>query len=261
MGSQPSRERISMSLMQVFGDARLHYEYGLAALRHGKHLFVEKPVAPTYLKAQELVVAARAGSLVAVGGHNRRFYPSLLRVSAAAGKAGWRFAEAVFHKPEAGNAPPFGAPTWLSANGIHALDALVYMMGGLPVRLSSSATSTLATAPTTFSALMSWRDGRQGIFLCDNEAGSRREEYVFHGVAETYSVNDAGLAIARAGGAAEYLPLPAMGAGITEEHRGLSPGHHRAGRHAPWLGRDCSLTVSVRTDRGGIQRRGATAGV
>ena len=210
--------RADVDVVYVFGDARLHYEYGLAALRHGKHLFVEKPIAPTYLQAQELAQFARSAGLVAVGGHNRRFYPSLLRVRAAAGKAGWRFAEAVFHKPEAGKPPLFGAQTWLSANGIHALDALVYMMGSLPARLSSSATSPLALQPSTFSAVMSWPGGRQGIFLCDNDAGIRREEYAFHAVAETYSVNDAGLVIARAGGMPEYVPLPSLGAGIAEEH-------------------------------------------
>jgi phosphoglycerate dehydrogenase-like enzyme/predicted dehydrogenase len=210
--------RADIDVVYVFGDARLHYEYGLAALRLGKHLFVEKPVAPTYAQAQELAHAARAAGLVAVGGHNRRFYPSLQRVRAAAGKGGWRLAEAVFHKPEAGRAPLFGARTWLSANGIHALDALVYMMGGLPVRMSSSASSTLATAPATFSALMGWSDGRQGVFLSNNEAGSRREEYVFHAAAETYTVSDAGLAVVRAGGEVQSVAFPAIGAGIAEEH-------------------------------------------
>jgi predicted dehydrogenase len=209
--------RPDLDAAYVFGDAQLHYEYGLAALRSGKHLFVEKPVAPSFLQAQEMAHLAGAGGLIAVGGHNRRFYPSLLRVRAAAGKAGWRCAEAVFHKPEAGKPPPFGARTWLSANGIHALDALLYLMGGLPERVTATAAPVGAAQPNAFAALLGWSDGRQGIFLCDNAAGARREEYVFHGVGETYTVGDAGLTIAR-GEALENVALPAIGAGLLQEH-------------------------------------------
>ena len=209
--------RPDLDAAYVFGDARLHYEYGLAALRNGKHLFVEKPVAPSFLQAQEMAHVAAAGGLIAVGGHNRRFYPSLLRVRAAAGTAGWRYAEAVFHKPEAGKSPPFGARTWLSANGIHALDALLYLMGGLPERVTAMAAPPGAAQANTFAALLAWRDGRQGIFLCDNAAGARREEYVFHAVGESYTVTDAGLTIAR-GETLENVALPAIGAGLLPEH-------------------------------------------
>lgn len=210
--------RVDVDVVYIFGDARLHYEYGRAALRHGKHLFIEKPLAPGYLQALELAHLADSASLVAVGGHNRRFFPSLQRVRCAAGQSGWRFAEAVFHKPEAGTPPPFGAQTWLSANGIHALDALIYVMGGLPDRLSSVVTSSRAARPNTFAALMSWHDGRQGTFLCDNDAGLRREEYAFHAAGQTYSVSDAGLSIATAGRVTEFVSLPSLGAGVVEEH-------------------------------------------
>ena len=88
--------RPDVDLVYILGDARLHYECGLAALRNGKHLFVEKPIAPSYLQAQELARLAHAAGLVAVGGHNRRFFPSLQRVRSAAGQGGWRFAEASF---------------------------------------------------------------------------------------------------------------------------------------------------------------------
>ena len=209
--------RPDLDAAYVFADARLHYEYGLAALRNGKHLFVEKPVAPSFRQAQEMAHVAAAGGLIAVGGHNRRFYPSLLRVRAAAGTAGWRYAEAVFHKPEAGKSPPFGARTWLSANGIHALDALLYLMGGLPERVTAMAAPPGAAQANTFAALLAWRDGRQGIFLCDNAAGARREEYVFHAVGESYTVTDAGLTIAR-GETLENVALPAIGAGLLPEH-------------------------------------------
>ncbi len=210
-------ERHDIDAVYIFGSAQLHYEYGLAALQSGKHLFVEKPIAPSYAQACKLAETARIRGLVAVGGHNRRFYRSLAAVRAHAGKARWRFAEAVFHKPEYGRPPPFGARSWLGANGIHGLDALVFMMDGLPDQLTALVGDESGTEPSVFSAIMRWRDGGQGVFLCTNNAGSRREEYVFHGFGETYSVAGTGLTIEK-DGAAEIIPFPSIGDGFAAEH-------------------------------------------
>jgi phosphoglycerate dehydrogenase-like enzyme/predicted dehydrogenase len=210
-------ERQDIDAVYIFGSAQLHYEYGLAALRNGKHLFVEKPIAPSYLEAHDLAQTAHAQGLIAVGGLNRRFHQSLAAVRAHAGRTGWRFAEAVFHKPEFGKPPLFGARTWLGANGIHGLDALLFMMGGLPEHLTALAGETSTTVPSTFSALMRWRDGGQGVFLCDNSAGSRREEYVFHGLGETYRIDDAGLTVEK-GNTVVKTAFPSVGDGVTAEH-------------------------------------------
>lgn len=211
-------ERTDIDVVYIFGSAQLHYEYGMLALRNGKHLFVEKPVAPTYAQTNELVRVARSQGLVAVGGLNRRFFESFAAIRARAGKTGWRFAEAIFHKGEWGNPPPFGARTWLGANGIHGLDALLFMMGGLPEQLAAHADGTDAAQPNAFSALMRWPDGAQGVFLCNNAAGSRREEYVFHGPDETYTVAETGLTIAKRGAPASTTALPMTGDGFTAEH-------------------------------------------
>jgi phosphoglycerate dehydrogenase-like enzyme/predicted dehydrogenase len=211
-------ERTDIDAVYIFGSAQLHYEYGMLALRTGKHLFVEKPVAPSYAQARELVELASAQGLTAAGGLNRRFLKSLAAVRARAGRAGWRFAEAVFHKPEFHNSPPFGARTWLSANGIHALDALLFVMGGLPESLTAQAAETAAAQPGAFSALMRWRDGAQGVFLCNNNSGSRREEYVFHAPDETCTVTGAGLTIESKGQPATAIPLAMQGDGFAAEH-------------------------------------------
>jgi phosphoglycerate dehydrogenase-like enzyme/predicted dehydrogenase len=210
--------RTDIDAVYIFGSAQLHYEYGMRALRQGKHLFVEKPVAPTYAQARELAELASAQGLIAAGGLNRRFSKSLAAVRARAGRAGWRFAEAVFHKPEFRNPPSFGARTWLGANGIHGLDALLYMMGGLPEQLTAQAAETGAAQASAFSAVMRWRDGAQGVFLCNNNAGSRREEYVFHAPDETCSVTGTGLTIERSGHTVTTLALPLLGEGYAAEH-------------------------------------------
>jgi phosphoglycerate dehydrogenase-like enzyme/predicted dehydrogenase len=208
--------RPDLDAVYIFASAQLHYEYGLLALQSGKHLFVEKPVAPSYAQTLELAALAGAKGLIAVGGLNRRFTQALTAVRERAGAARWRFAEAVFHKPEFGNSPAFGARTWLGANGIHALDALLDMMGGLPERLLAQ--HTQQPRPAAFSAMMTWRDGAQGVFLCNNNSGSRREEYVFHAPDETCTVAAAGLTIERKGQPTTRRALPLQGDGFAAEH-------------------------------------------
>jgi phosphoglycerate dehydrogenase-like enzyme/predicted dehydrogenase len=210
-------ERRDIDVVYIFGSAQLHFEYGLAALLNGKHLFVEKPIAPSYSEAYKLAQTARDQELVAVGGLNRRFHKSLAAVRARAGKAGWRFAEAVFHKPEFGKPPLFGARSWLGANGIHGLDALVFMMGGLPEHLTALAGEAGGAQPSAFSALMRWPDGSQGVFLCNNNSGSRREEYVFHGPGETCSITEWGLTIEKDNTVVKTA-LPSIGDGVAAEH-------------------------------------------
>jgi phosphoglycerate dehydrogenase-like enzyme/predicted dehydrogenase len=203
--------RPDIDIVYVFSGAQIHWRYGLAALEQGKHLFVEKPIAPSFSQARQLADTARDRNLIAAGGHNRRFYKSIAAVQARAGAVRWRYAEAVFHKPEFGKPPMFGARSWLSANGIHALDALVFAMDGLPDEIAAF------SGDGNFSAVMRWRDGAQGTFLCNNTAGARREAYSFHGPGETLSIDDAGLTIEK-NGARTRMPFPSTGDGIEQEH-------------------------------------------
>jgi phosphoglycerate dehydrogenase-like enzyme/predicted dehydrogenase len=216
-------QRTDIDAVYIFGSAQLHYEYGMAALQNGKHLFVEKPVAPSFQQALDLCETAKARGLIAVGGLNRRFYRSLASVRARRGKVGWRSVEVVFHKPEHGKAAPFGVRSWLSANGIHALDALVFAMDGLPVNLTAIADD--AGSSSIFTAVMSWPNGAQGVFLCNNSAGARREEYVFHGVAETYTIEENSLTIEK-DGTSTSTPIASLGDGVTAEHEAFLQAIH-----------------------------------
>jgi phosphoglycerate dehydrogenase-like enzyme/predicted dehydrogenase len=210
-------QRADIDAVYIFGSAQLHYQYGMIGLQGGKHLFVEKPIAPSHGDAVRLAAAAASRGLIAVGGLNRRFFKSMEAVRERAGSAGWRYAEAIFHKAEFRNPPAFGAKTFLGANGIHALDALLFMMQGLPQEVTAMAGEPGAETKSAFTALMRWQDGAQGVFLCNNDAGSRREEYAFHGFGETYRIDDAGMIVEK-NNTTTKTPFPAIGDGIVAEH-------------------------------------------
>jgi predicted dehydrogenase len=55
-----------------------HKEIALAALQAGKHVLVEKPIAPTYHDALEIAEAARRSSCKLIVGMNHRFRPDAM---------------------------------------------------------------------------------------------------------------------------------------------------------------------------------------
>ena len=57
-----------------------HYELVLAAARHGKHVFCEKPLAPDIAQAREMAATVRAAGVRSVMGFSTRFSPVIQNV-------------------------------------------------------------------------------------------------------------------------------------------------------------------------------------
>jgi hypothetical protein len=90
--------------------------------------------------------------------------------------------EAVFHKPAFEQAAPYGAKTWLGANGIHALDTLCFLAGKPPVYLNCAHPPVKTESPEqNFSAILRWENGTHAVFSSNNSAGARQEAYAVHG--------------------------------------------------------------------------------
>jgi len=60
---------------------RTHYRLADAALRAGKHVFVEKPLAASSREAQDLADTARTNGLVLLPGHTFLYSPPVLKIS------------------------------------------------------------------------------------------------------------------------------------------------------------------------------------
>src|SRR6476620_7703583 len=61
--------------------SRLHYGIAIDLLRHGIHVFVEKPMTLNVSDAEELIAEAAARQLVLQVGHVERFNPALTAVA------------------------------------------------------------------------------------------------------------------------------------------------------------------------------------
>ena len=70
-------ERESLDAAVVAVPTRFHLEVGLAALEHGLHVLIEKPIAASVVEGQELIAAAARAERVLAIGHVERFNPAV----------------------------------------------------------------------------------------------------------------------------------------------------------------------------------------
>ncbi|MCS6991684.1 MAG: Gfo/Idh/MocA family oxidoreductase [Chitinophagales bacterium] len=70
----------AVDAVDIVSPTSTHYPYALMALRQGKHVFVEKPLASTAAEAAELTELAREAGTTAMVGHVERFNPAFLSV-------------------------------------------------------------------------------------------------------------------------------------------------------------------------------------
>ena len=68
----------SVNALYVATPVALHHSSVLAALRRGKHVLCEKPVAMNYAQAAEMAAAAEGTGLVCAVAYYRRLYPKIL---------------------------------------------------------------------------------------------------------------------------------------------------------------------------------------
>lgn len=122
----------------------LHADYVLQALRAGKHVFVEKPMALTVAECEEIVAAVeQSGTLLAVG-FNRRFSPYAARAKALLSNV--REPKTILYRVNAGMLPsdhwlrdPRQGGGRLLGEGVHFFDFLSFVVGSTPVRVSAAA--------------------------------------------------------------------------------------------------------------------------
>ncbi len=82
-----TRKRLieSSDAVVVAAPTAWHHELGLAVLRAGRHLFMEKPIAATLEQADELIALAEARGLVLQVGHIERYSAAIIALRGALG--------------------------------------------------------------------------------------------------------------------------------------------------------------------------------
>ena len=151
-----------------------HRQQVEAAAAAGKHVFCEKPFALTVADAKAAIAACRQAGVALGVGHNRRFWPSIVKLKEIVGAAEFgtvMFAEGNYSHDILANTP---LDNWRSAPqetraggmtgmGIHLLDTFSFLVGGMA---RVSALSTRRALPfesgDTTQAMLAFRDGATG---------------------------------------------------------------------------------------------------
>jgi predicted dehydrogenase len=145
-----------------------------AAAAAGKHVFCEKPFALNVADAKAAVAACRRAKVALGVGHNRRLWPSIVKLKEIVGSPEFgtvMFAEGNYSHDILANTPP---DNWRSAPqetraggmtgmGIHLLDAFSFLIGPL-ARVSALSTRRILpfAAGDTTQAMLAFRNGATG---------------------------------------------------------------------------------------------------
>ena len=187
-------QREDVDAVAIATPSGLHPGQALAALRHGKHVLVEKPIALSNADARQIVDEARERGLVAGTVSQRRFEPTVRAVRDAVaegslGKIAMIVAEGFYFRPQT----YYDSAGWrgtveldggvLMNQAIHTIDLLRWI-GGPVVRVSAN----LATighrmeAEDTASVSLRFETGALGAILATTCAATERPtELRIHG--------------------------------------------------------------------------------
>lgn len=143
-----------------------HARLTVEALKAGKHVFVEKPLALTLDQLAEVQAAATAAPGVLTVGFNRRFAPMMVEAKATLANRGGPIA--MHYRINAGHVP---GDSWLhgsegggriAGEACHFVDALTFLAGGPPVAIESFSPDGVSD---TVSAVLRFADGSTGTIL------------------------------------------------------------------------------------------------
>lgn len=141
-----------------------HHEVALAALLHGCHVLVEKPIASTLEQGWEIIEQARAANRHLMVGHVERFNPALIELKRQldAGKLGRVFQ---IHSRRLGPFPPRMSDVGVVIDlATHDLDIMRYLTGSEVARLYAETEHNLQTVcDDLLSGLVKFQNGILGV--------------------------------------------------------------------------------------------------
>jgi predicted dehydrogenase len=143
--------RDDVDAVAICSPSGLHPAQALAALRAGKHVLIEKPIALSVAEADEVVSEARARGLVAAMVSQRRFEPAVRALRSAVdegllGPVALIVGEGLYFRPQS----YYDSGAWRGTNdldggvlmnqAIHTVD-LIRWIGGPPVSVTGQVTT------------------------------------------------------------------------------------------------------------------------
>lgn len=170
----------------------LHYEWTIKALKHGKHVLCEKPLAPTAQQAKEMFQTARQNQVLLMEAFAYQHSPYIKEIQklihdGAIGDV--RYAEAALitsdydHSNIRMRKETFGGSTY--DIGVYSLSFLQRMMGMTPERIQAVSILSPEGIDTYTTAVMEYGGGVRSHFDCgmvlETEKNASLDRFQIHG--------------------------------------------------------------------------------
>jgi predicted dehydrogenase len=200
-----------------------HAALAAAALRAGKHVFLEKPLALTSEELRAVVAAYEASPRVFMVGFNRRFSPIVQQLKEfVAGE----HPLVVSYQVNAGHVaadhwqydPAEGGGRWIGEGG-HFVDVLQYLIGADPAHVFARAAAPAGAPGASFAVSIGFADGSVGTIVYADGADERawRERVDLFGRGLACSLEDFRRATLTRGGRVQHVRRADAARGYQEE--------------------------------------------
>ncbi len=172
-----------------------HFRLGLAMVRAGKHVVLEKPMCLTVQEADQLIAAAGEAGVALTVHQSRRFDPDFVAVRrmVESGALGEVFNVETFvggfeHPCRAWHSEVAVSGGAVYDWGSHHLDWILQLMDGFPSSLVAHGHKRVWRDVTNLDQVrvrLIWDDGREAEFIQSDVAGLRRPKFYVQGTAGT----------------------------------------------------------------------------
>lgn len=160
----------------------MHHQWSIAAMRAGRHVLCEKPLAPSVAQAQDMERVAQETGRVLMEAYMSPFHPRSEAIEAMvmSGRLGeLRFGRSSFtgvlSKPDDHRwQPDIGGGVLLDV-GIYCVAPLLALTGDKPRSVAGGARWTQGGVDASFSGWLELGAGSFGVFDCSFEAPERQE--------------------------------------------------------------------------------------
>ncbi len=144
----------SVDAVDIVTNTISHYDCAVAAIKKGKHVFIEKPLANTLDEAKELISMAKDAGVHGMVGHVERFNPAFLAVKPYVFNP--MFIEA--HRLAQFNPRGTDVPVVLDLM-IHDIDIILNLVKSTVKHISSSGVSVISSTPDIANARIEFENG------------------------------------------------------------------------------------------------------
>lgn len=120
-------ERARPDLVVIATPSVTHFSLGMAALKHGCHAFIEKPVATSLGEWNAMAELARMNGLRLMAGHVERYNPVAIKIRQQLRAGGWSASSYAFRRCQAHD--PRIPDDIVTDKLIHDLDLALYFFG------------------------------------------------------------------------------------------------------------------------------------